>query len=198
MLMLFRLPPLILAVALGAILPVKTQAEVTLWKKVGGWDVDFYSALPGCLASMEYENDTLFLMGFIKSDDRILLDVTIMDDAWQSVEDGKEYSVKVYFGDETPWTLEMSGRDYGGSPGLNFSFDASTDQAGLFANEFMRETGMKWYYNNVMLGHYSLRGSRAAFNESVACQKSFNEAVSGVSDPFGGSSGRANSDPFSQ
>ncbi|SDJ16575.1 hypothetical protein [Lutimaribacter saemankumensis] len=194
----FRIASTALIVALGTMLPTQTKAEVTSWKTVGDWDVDFYSGLPGCLASTNYEGGTLFMIGFIKRDDKILLDVTLMDDAWASIENGKEYNVKVFFGDETPWTLEMTGRDFNGNPGLTFSFDASTEQSGQFAREFMKETEMKWYYRNTMLGHYSLRGSRQAFDTAVECQKSFHEAVSGLSDPFGGSSGNSNTDPFSQ
>jgi len=193
-----RLVSIVSAVSIAVMLPAQAKAEVTLWKEVGTWDIDFYSELPACLASVEYEGGTLFMIGFIKRDNNILLDITLMDNAWESIEDGKEYSIKVYFGDETPWTLEMDGRDYNGYPGLTFAFDASTDQSGRFAQEFMRETGMKWYYNNVMLGNYTLRGSRQALDEAVACLKSFNEALSGVSDPFGGTSGGSNSDPFSQ
>lgn len=191
-----RIASIALVAVLGSTLPVQTKAEVTLWKKAGNWSVDFYSALPGCLASLAYEGGTFFMIGFIREDDRILLDVTLMDKAWGSIESGKEYSIKVYFGDETPWTLEMTGQDYNGIPGLNFAFDAMTDQSGEFAKEFMRETGMKWFYKNSLLGSYSLRGSRQAFDEAVACQRSFNEAVSGVSDPFRGSSHGSNSDPF--
>jgi hypothetical protein len=198
MLNFLRLVSIVTGASIATILPAQATADVTTWKKVEGWDIGFYENLPGCLAYMPYEGGTHFWIGFIKKDDGILLDVSLMDDAWESIEAGKEYSVKVYFGDETPWTLEMSGRVYDGSPALNFAFDASTEQSGTFAREFMRETGMKWYYRNTMLGHYSLRGSRQAFDEAVACQKSFNEAVAGVSDPFGGSSGGSNSDPFSQ
>lgn len=193
-----RTASMALFVTLGSTLPIQTKAEVTLWKKVGVWSVDFYSSLPGCLASLTYEGGTFFMIGFIQKDDRFLLDVTLMDKAWESIESGKEYSVEVYFGDETPWTLEMTGQDYNGNPGLNFAFDASTEQSGLFAKEFMRETGMKWYYRNTKLGHYSLSGSRQAFDEAVACQRSFNDAISGVSDPFGGSSGGSSSDPFAR
>lgn len=196
MLSFLRLVSIVTVASLATMLAAPLKADVTSWKKVGGWDIGFYPNLPGCLAYMPYEGGTHFWIGFIRRDDDILLDVSLMDDAWRSIEAGKEYSVKVYFGDETPWTLEMSGRNYDGSPALNFTFDASTEQSGRFVNEFMRETGMKWYYNNAMLGHYSLRGSRQALDEAVACQKSFNEALSGVSDPFGGGGG--NSDPFSQ
>lgn len=193
-----RLASIVSITSLAAILPVQSKGEVTLWKNVGDWDVSFYSNSPGCFAYMYYEGGTSFWLGFIKRDDDILLEVSLMDDAWKSIEAGKEYSVKVYFGDETPWTLEMSGKDFDGSPALSYAFDASTEQSGLFLDEFIRETGMKWYYRNAMLGHYSLKGSRQAMNETVDCQRSFNEAVAGVSDPFGGSSGGSNSDPFSQ
>lgn len=198
MLNFLRLVSIASVASLTAMLPAQAKADVTLWKDVGNWSIGFYPNLPGCLAYTSYERGTHFWIGLIKKDDRTLLDVSLMDDAWKSIEPGKEYSVKVYFGDETPWTLEMSGKDYDGSPAINFAFDAYSEKAGLFVEEFQRELGMAWYYQNVQLGRYSLRGTQKAFDEVVACQKSFNEAVSSVSDPFGGPSGSSKTDPFSR
>lgn len=147
---------------------------------------------------MIYEDGTFFLIGLKKRDDATLLEIAMMDDAWESLEEGKDYSIKAYFGDETPWTLDMRGRHFSDTPGLTFSMDAYSENAGILVDEFQRELDMKWYYKNVMLGHYSLRDTRRAFDEVVACQKSFNEAVSGVSDPFSRAPNGRSTDPFSQ
>lgn len=184
-----------LAAGIIAAAPAMAISETSNWKSVGGWDISFYSNLPGCLAYTSYEEGTSFFIGFMLDDDALLIDVTLMDDRWESIEEGKEYNVKVHFGDETPWSMEMTGKDYSGTPGLNVAIDVESDQAELFAEEFQRETGMKWTYGDTTLGNYTLRGSRAAFQETISCQQSFNEAVSNASDPFSGN-GSGPRDPF--
>lgn len=171
--------------------------DVTSWKTVGDWDISFYPNGPGCLAYTVYEEGTSFFIGFFRGEAQTILDVTLMDDRWQSIEAGKEYEIRAYFGDETPWTLQMSGKDYGGTPGLNFGFEASSDQAGLFVEEFQRELNMEWFYQGVSLGNFTLRGSRAALEEAARCQVSFNEAMSNASDPFGVGSSNS-TDPFAR
>jgi hypothetical protein len=171
-----------------------SQAEVTLWKRVSGWDVSFYPGLPGCLASVQYNRGTSFFIGFIRRDRDLLLNVTLMDEAWRSIEAGKEYEVKIYFGDESPWTLNMLGERYGQFPGLDFSISATADQADLFVEEFQRELYMEIFYAGVSLGKYTLKGTRAAFQETIRCQRSFNDAVTSVGDPFSAGS----SDPFAR
>jgi hypothetical protein len=177
-----------------ALASTTAQAEVTLWKKVGGWDVSFYPGLPGCLASAEYNRGTTFFIGFIRSDRDLLLNVTLMDESWGSIEAGKEYEVKFYFGDESPWTLNMRGERYGQFPGLDFTISAAASQADLFVEEFQRELYMEIFYAGVSLGKYTLKGTRAAFQETIRCQRSFNDAVTSVGDPFSAGS----SDPFAR
>lgn len=171
----------------------EAEAEVTNWRKVSGWDIDFYSSLRACQAYTTYEGGTGFFIGFTNIGDDLLLDVTLMDKSWRSIEAGKEYGVKVFFGDETPWTLNMEGENFGETPGLTFSLSLN-EKANLFAEEFQRETRMAWYYEGVRLGNYTLRGSRKAFQETLACQKSYISATSSTGDPFARSSG----DPFAR
>jgi len=179
--------------AAPALAPAPAMAEVVLWKKVAGWDVSFYSGNDGCLAFTTYEEGTAFFIGFNKIDGTHFIDVTLMDNAWGSIEDGKDYAIKAYFGDETPWDLEMTGKDYDGTPGLTGNFNL--DDASLLVEEFQRETSMQWMYQGASLGRYTLRGSRVAFDEVLNCQRSYNDAVSGMNDPFSGGPKRA-ADPF--
>ena len=176
-------------------------ADTIDWKTVGGWDISFYPASEGCQAFALFEEDTAFFIGFDGTDGELSLDITLLDQRWQSIADGTEYSITAKFGNESPWTLEMDGIRVDGHPGLNMMFDANSDQADLFIDEFQRKSSMSWSFGNNNLGRFTLRGSRAAFNEVVACQKSYIEAQNGGSDPFsssGSSSGSSSSsDPFS-
>jgi len=170
-------------------------AETIDWKTVGGWDISFYPSSEGCQAFALFEEDTAFFIGFDNSGDSLLLDVTLLDERWNSIQDGKEYSVSLHFGNESPWTLEMDGVQMDDFPGLNIMIDAGSDEADLFVDEFQSETKMEWYFGNNLLGRYTLRGSRRAFNEVIACQRSYFEALETQSDPFA-TSGSKKKDPF--
>lgn len=182
--------------ALGLIAATSASAEVTKWKTVGGWDVSFYSEQAGCLAMAQFTEGTTFFIGFDTSGEAILMDITLIDDRWASLEEGKEYEITVQFGNESPWTLDMDARRYGESPGLAILIDASGEQATRFVDEFQRKSEMTWTYRGNQLGRFTLRGSRRAFDEAVACQKSYNNAVQSVADPFAAST--SSDDPFSQ
>jgi hypothetical protein len=170
-------------------------AEPIDWKTVGGWDISFYPSSEGCQAFALFEEDTAFFIGFDDSGDTLLLDVTLMDERWSSIEADKEYSVTLHFGNETPWTLEMDGVQTDGFPGLNIMIEAGSDEADLFINEFQRETRMVWSFEGNTLGRYTLRGSRRAFDEVITCQRSYFEALQSQSDPFA-TSGSGKKDPF--
>jgi len=175
-------------------------AQTIDWKTVGGWDISFYPNSEGCQAFALFEENTAFFIGFDNTDDVLALDVTLLDQRWESLQDGKEYSVTLNFGDETPWTLEMDGVKTDDYPGLNIMIDASSDEADLFIDEFQRETRMVWKFQGAELGRYTLRGSRRAFDEVIACQRSYFEALgaSQGSDPFAtsGKSKGKSKDPF--
>jgi len=170
-------------------------AETIDWKTVGGWDISFYPSSEGCQAFALFEEDTAFFIGFDNSGDSLLLDVTLLDERWSSIQDGQEYSVSLHFGNESPWTLEMDGVQMDDFPGLNIMIDAGSDEADLFVDEFQSETKMEWYFGNSLLGRYTLRGSRRAFNEVIACQRSYFDALGSQSDPFS-TSGTKKKDPF--
>lgn len=165
-------------------LPLPGLADTILWKEIGGWDISFYPGAEGCQAFAIFEEGTAFFIGFDNTDNMLALDVTLIDERWGAIEAGKEYPITVKFGNESPWTLDMNGLDIDGHPGLNIMIDAGADQAGLFVDEFQREISMEWFYSGRSLGRYTLRGSRRAFNEVIACQKSYFAALESNSDPF--------------
>lgn len=173
------------------------SAETIDWKTVGGWDISFYPGSSGCQAFAVFDGETAFFIGFDNNNDELSLDVTILDERWSSIQDGNDYSITVKFGDETPWTLGMTGTVVDNYSGLNLMIDIDSDEAKLFVDEFQRENSMNWSFNGNRLGHFTLRGSRRAFDETINCQRSFLEAVSQNSDPFA-ADGSGKSDPFSE
>ncbi len=183
------------ALALTASLALSASsapAEVIDWKTVGGWDISFYPDSEGCQAFAVFEQDTAFFIGFDSTDNQLTLDVTLLDQRWSSIKEGTQYDVSVKFGNESPWNLSMDGLNTDGYPGLNIMIDAGNDQASLFVEEFQRETRMAWSFNGTLLGRYTLKGSRRAFDEVINCQRSYSAAVSSQPDPFS----KKKTDPF--
>ncbi|NNU80682.1 hypothetical protein HMH01_09565 [Halovulum dunhuangense] len=172
-----------LTAAILALSALPLRADVTDWKMVGTWDISHYSSSEGCLAYAEFANGTAFFIGFDLSTGDLLLDVTLMNGAWRSIVPGSDYTVQAVFGAETPWELAMIGEDFDGTPGLMMLVDATSDQAALFIEEFSKTYVMAWRYNGAPLGSFPLAGSRAAFEEVLACQRSWTVAAA-PADPF--------------
>ncbi|MFT4962284.1 MAG: hypothetical protein ACI92Z_003381 [Paracoccaceae bacterium] len=172
------------------------SAETIDWKMVDDWDISYYPGSSGCQAFAVFDGQTAFFIGFDANDDELSLDVTILDERWSSIMDGEDYPISVKFGDESPWTLGMSGTVVDNYSGLNLMIDISSDEAELFIDEFQRENSMEWSFSGNQLGHYTLRGSRRAFNEAVACQRAYIDTADKKDDPFAGNNS-GKSDPFS-
>lgn len=190
----FSIPSILRASTTAALLITGDFAtgDTIDWKTIGGWDISFYPASEGCQAFAMFEDDTAFFIGFENSGGTLNLGITLLDERWRSIEDGTEYSITARFGNESPWTLAMDGVRVDEFPGLNLLIDANSDQADLFIDEFQRKGSMTWSFGDSTLGRYTLKGSRKAFNEVVACQTSYLEATSDSTDPF------TSSDPFTK
>jgi hypothetical protein len=170
-------------------------AQTIDWKTVDGWDISFYPDSAGCQAYAQFEEGTAFFIGFDNTDDDLVLDVTLLDNSWTSIRDGVEYPIEVQFGDESPWSMDMDGVVMDGHTGLNIMIDAASDEAGLFIEEFQGTDRMEWRFGDASLGRYALHGSRSAFDEVIACQRSYLDATSSRADPFAATTKK--SDPFS-
>jgi hypothetical protein len=174
----------------------QSVAEITPWRTVGDWDISFYPGSNACLAYATYENNLGFFIGISNLTGNLNLEVTLLNEQWKSIESGKEYGVSVVFGNEPPWNLEMIGVQTETFHGLTFAIAADSTEAGQFADEFMREVTMSWTYGGNQMAFVTLRGSKLAFDEAVACAKSFRTANQGNGDPFATDGNLAPLDPF--
>lgn len=179
----------IIVAALMVAAPVQAD-EIVHWKDVGGWDISYYPGPGGCVASTQYDAGTAFFIGFNSNFDERVLDVTLMDDRWQSIADDADYDIGVQFGTASPWELGMTGRKMGDSGALTLKVYSASDDAKRFVEEFMAMTTMNWDFDGTELGRFTLRDSRRAFNEVVACQNSYDATT--TEDPF------AKTDPFAR
>lgn len=167
------------------------------YRSVGWWDIVYFPNAEGCAALAEFENGVVFLIGLDTSSGNLALEVGILNTAWTSIQPGIDYEVIVTFGNKGPWYLTMTGAQSDELFGLNAVWDAESDSAGRFVDEFMASLNMRWVYAGTELGDFSLKDSRNAFNTALACTEA---NLGRGSDPFGGSGGDpfggAQSDPF--
>lgn len=166
----------VLGIALVPLTAVPVKTEPVRWSVSDGWDIAYYPSTRGCLAFASFDG-TAFFIGFDMHADVPALDITVLDDRWESIVPQKAYPVTLAFGDEQPWTLDMTGVFMDGAPGLNILIDTSVDKSAVFIEEFQRELRMTWSYGDFRLGQFTLRGSRRAFQQVLACQREYDAAA---------------------
>lgn len=172
-----RLSSITLMLALVPAMSPAAAATPERWSYIDGWDVAYYPTSQGCLAFAAFEG-TGFFIGFDTRGPIPALDITMLDEGWESIETGSNYAVTLSLGEQPPWTLDMTGVFMDGAPGLNILVDASTEKAADFIEEFQRELRMTWSYGDEELGRFTLQGSRRAFDEVLACQNAHEAALS--------------------
>lgn len=164
--------------------PTVTRADPVDWKTVGDWDVSYYPQSAGCQAYGLFEQGAAIFLGYDNNDGVLTLDITALDAQWTVIKDNTKHAVTLRFGDEAPWVLEMAGVMLDGFPGLNIMIDASSEEAALLVNQFQQEASMDWSIGETQLGRYTLRGSQRAFEEVMACQKSYGMTQTATADPI--------------
>lgn len=152
-----------------------------LWKTVGGWQIRVDTTLGnGCFTYQIYEGNTVLRIGVNKLSGGMY--AMIGDSDWKSLEVGKTYPIKLYFGNQTPWSGNAEALSFNGIPVLMLNI-TSKDQAVQFLTEFMGELSVKVIFKNKSIAHLSLKGTYKAGTELLECQKVFNE-VEEKDDPF--------------
>jgi hypothetical protein len=169
-----------------------TAQDVVKWAEVGGWPVIVDRTIgDGCFTYMEYNNGTVLRIGFNRSASQAY--ILIANQAWTSLEVGKEYDLRLIFGRAEPWDGPATAVDFNGVTALWMNF-TSVD----VILEFMQKQGVQIWYSNRMVDHLSLKGSFAAFSEVLRCQEAMNARPSPTDpskDPFSGQPNQV-SDPF--
>lgn len=175
---------------LGALLILCTPtSSYAQWAEVEGWLIDTHDS--GCMLMAEFEGDVLFsirLDGFSSKD--MEMDIILASSNWSSIRPRSNYEVRMDFNRGTNWNVDFRGIQLGESAkGLLNSSDAYSEDSGIFAEDFMRSDTVYIAFEGKRVANLNLKGSRAAFEEMVECQKSFIAGV-GSQDPFSGT------DPF--
>ncbi len=184
---------LFLALAI-VLVPLTAEAQSETYQKIGWWEIVYFPGAGACSALAEFENGVYFLIGLDTTSGDLSLAVAILNQSWGSIVPGDEYEVTATFGRKGPWYLTMYGTKADELFGLEATWAADSDSAGRFVEEFMASVNMKWAYQGTVLGDFSLKDSRKAFNATLECTEVHlgSGDAGGGKDPFSGSK----QDPF--
>ena len=154
-----------------------------LWKDLGGWVVRVDTSLGnGCFTYQLYEGNTIFRIGFNKINGGMYF--FIGDSDWQSLEEGKNYPIQLYFGNKEPWGGDATAIRFGEIPVLWLDL-RSSDSASEFLKEFMNELSLNVLFQGESIVLLSLKGTFKAGQELLECQKAINDIPNSNSeDPF--------------
>lgn len=161
----------IMSLLIAPVFAAPAVAEPVDWAVVDGWDVAYYPGSQGCQAFALFDGSTAFFIGYDGKRGRPALDVTVLNRSWDMIAHGEEYPIRLRFGEQAAWTLNMDGIVLNGYPGLHILIDAQTPSARLFTREFKREREMTWRKADQTLGSFPLNGSNNAFNAVSACHE---------------------------
>ncbi|MCF1709135.1 hypothetical protein L0V05_09935 [Tabrizicola sp. J26] len=187
------------ALVLAAASPALAEDGPITWKDdVGGWYIGVDTSIGnGCFMTAAYEAGTYLRVQFNPSADTFQF--IIGDEAWNSIEQGKLYTVGIAFGNRDPWTGDAEGGRLGELPTLTVDVGFEKNKAATFIDEFRRMTSVAVTYENKEIARLTLSGTNAAMQEVINCQTEVNEAGAAApaqaEDPFN-SGASTDSDPF--
>ncbi len=174
-----------------------------MWKQVGQWQIRIDRTLNyGCFMIGAYVGGTVLRFGFDRQQQNGYL--MLGDDAWTSLEEGKDYNIRVQFDSDSPWDGTARAIRLGtAAVVLQLPFSDSN-----MITEISRKQLMRVYYNGRPVAQLALTGSYAATRELINCQVAVEDARKGTTaptsnnaptsnDPFAASRQRSSRDPFS-
>lgn len=178
---------LLLACGLSCVAVAPAPAQNTLlWRTVGQWQIRVDKSLGyGCFLVGSYTRGTVLRIGIDQQNGNGY--VMVGNEAWRSLQVGNRYDLALRFDRAAPWRGRATARRIG-SGGMVFLY-LSFDRA-RFLVELARRLNMTIYYQGDVVTTLPLRGTNAAVQEMLRCQRVADVARKNArpqGDPFGGS-----------
>ena len=159
---------LLLACGLSCFAPSAALAQDTpLWRAVGPWQIRVDASLGyGCFLVGSYTQGTLLRIGIDQQNGNGY--VMIGNEAWRSLQIGNQYDLALRFDGAAPWRGRATARRIGNGDMvfLYLSFDRAR-----FLVELARRNNMAIYYQGAVVTSLPLRGTYAAVQEMLNCQR---------------------------
>jgi hypothetical protein len=189
----FKISILILVTCCLNFIHVASAEDTVLWKNIeNSWSIYVDTTLGnGCFAVTVYDSGTVLRVGIDKTEGGVY--AILGNQNWKSLEKGKKYYVKTYFGNKSPWEGNAQAIDMSGMNFLTVSMK-SKENSVLFLKEFMEESAVRFTYNETVIANLKLTGSYKAGSEILECQKVM-DAPNLNKDPFK-TKEKGKADPF--
>jgi hypothetical protein len=177
---------LLLACGLSCFAPSAALAQETpLWRTVGQWQIRVDASLGyGCFLVGSYTRGTVLRIGIDQQNGNGY--VMVGNEAWRSLQVGNQYDLALRFDNNSPWRGRATARRIGNGDMvfLYLSFDRAR-----FLVELARRLNMTIYYQGDVVTSLPLRGTNAAVQEMLNCQRAADAARKNrpQGDPFAGS-----------
>jgi hypothetical protein len=183
---------LLLACGLNCVAISGALAQDTLlWRSVGQWQIRVDKSLGyGCFLLGSYTRGTVLRIGIDQQNGNGY--IMVGNETWRSLQVGNRYDLALRFDNAAPWRGRATARTIG-SGNMRFLY-LSFDRA-RFLVELARRLNLTISYNGQVVTQLPLRGTNAAVQEMIRCQRVADTARKNSrpqGDPFAGSSPGSN------
>jgi hypothetical protein len=170
--------------------------DTILWRSVGQWQIRVDKSLGyGCFLLGSYTRGTVLRIGIDQQSGKGYL--MVGNETWRSLQVGNQYDLALRFDRAAPWRGRATARTIG-SGSMRFLY-LSFDRA-RFLVELARRLNLTISYNGQVVTQLPLRGTNAAVQEMIRCQRAADTARKNSGpqgDPFAGSPQGPSSSPSS-
>ena len=149
-----------------AISPALAQ-DTLLWRTVGQWQIRVDKSLGyGCFLVGSYTQGTILRIGIDQQNGNGY--VMVGNEAWRSLQVGNQYDLALRFDNASPWRGKATARRIGSGDMvfLYLPFDRSR-----FLVELAQRLNLRIFYNGDLVTQLPLRGTNAAVQEMIRCQR---------------------------
>src|SRR5262249_50593258 len=139
--------------------------DTVVWSESGNWKVMVDTSINnGCFIIGSYTRGTVLRVGVDNVRKRGYL--MFANDAWRSLEVGKQYKLGLEFDGEPQWTGTFTAARMGSAIALANSFDT-----GSFLQDMATKQSLTVYFEQTFVTKLPLTGTYAAVQSLVQCQE---------------------------
>jgi hypothetical protein len=166
-----------IAVLCGMISAASAEDSAT-WGVVRGWTIGVDRTIGnGCFIYAPFEDGLFFRLGFNPNEDNAY--VVFGNTAWRSIEVGRIYPLELQMGRKPKWSGKATGSRLNELPALIVTSDDDNFVVEIASQNYLRA----WFGSNE-IANISLKGTMAAIQEMIKCQKAMSKRSGSGADPF--------------
>lgn len=168
----------------GLALTSAVAQDTALWRNVGQWQIRIDKSVDyGCFMLGSYTQGTLLRIGFDQQNRNGY--ILVGNEAWRSLQIGGRYELVLRFDNAAPWRGRATARTIGSGSMVFLYLPFENSQ---FLVDLARRVNLTIFYAGNVVTQLPLRGTYAATQELIRCQRVADVARANPQDPFSGGS----------